>query len=185
MKIGEGGLGKLERYKRAALWVGIAIVVALAVLVAVYGSSLESLAGFGYPGVAVLMFLTSTTVFLPAPGFAAVMAAGTVWNPLLVGIFAGIGAATGEMSGYILGAGCRNAARLDANVTFLTAQRWLNRYGIAAILILSLVPNPFFDVLGLAAGAMGYPARRFWIVCIVGKAVKFVTFAYFGKAIWD
>ncbi len=124
------------------------------------------------------MFLSSGSILLPAPGFAAVLAAGTLWNPLLVGIAGGLGAATGELSGYLLGVGGGAVLDLKEGKRWQRAHRWLQRYGFWAILVVAMVPNPLFDVLGLVAGSLSYPARRFWLACAVGNCVKYVALAY-------
>ncbi len=38
------------------------------------------------------------------------------------------------------------------------------------------------DALGLLAGSMGYPARRFWLACAIGNTVKYVGMAYLADA---
>lgn len=141
-----------------------------------------SLAAFGYPGVAVLMFLSSSSVLLPAPGFAAVLAAGTVWNPLLVGLAGGLGAATGELMGYLLGVSGGAVLGLKEGRRWQRAHRWLTRYGFWAIVAVASVPNPVFDVLGLVAGSLSYPVPRFWLACLIGNTIKYVTLAYLADS---
>ncbi len=178
-----------DRTKRLSLGRKMAALVAVLLLLGlVIGliqreNDLASLAGLGYPGVALLMFLSSGTILLPAPGFAAVLAAGTVWNPLLVGLAAGIGAATGELSGYLVGAGGRTVLDLEGARRWERAHRWLKRHGLLAILALALVPNPLFDALGLVAGSLSYPLRSFWLACAVGNCVKYVVLAYLASSI--
>ncbi len=64
-------------------------------------------------------------------------------------------------------------------------QGWLGRHGFLAILALALVPNPAFDAVGLLAGSLGYPPRRFWLACALGNSLKYIAFAYLGDvALW-
>ncbi|HEX9015634.1 MAG TPA: VTT domain-containing protein [Chloroflexota bacterium] len=176
-----GPLLLLNRGKKA-LAVGVLLLLAGAIYyVFEHGADLASLAGFGYPGVAILMFLSSSTIVLPAPGFAAVLAAGAVWNPLLVGICAGVGAATGELSGYLLGAGGTAVLDLREGKNWKRVHAWLERHGFAAILVLALIPNPLFDILGMVAGSAAYPVRRFWATCAVGNSVKYSAMAYLAS----
>ncbi|HEX2922482.1 MAG TPA: VTT domain-containing protein, partial [Chloroflexota bacterium] len=164
--------------RKGAAVVGLLLLaVVLAVLVALRPNP-ASLAAFGYPGVAIVMFLTSSTIFFPAPGFAAVLAAGTLWNPLLVGISAGLGAATGELSGYLIGAGGGTLLDLQESKNWKKASALFSRYGLWAILVLAIIPNPFFDAMGILAGSLSYSVRRFWVVCLAGKIIKFVAMAY-------
>ena len=46
------------------------------------------------------------------------------------------------------------------------------------LFFVSLVPNPVFDLAGIAAGTLRYPIGRFLAVVWVGKVVKFLIFAY-------
>lgn len=156
---------------------GALLIVTAIFYVFLHGSDLVALAGFGYPGVGILMFLSSSTIVLPAPGFAAVLLAGTVWNPLLVGLSAGIGAATGELSGYALGAGGSAVLDLQEGKNWKRVHRWLEKHGFVAILVMALIPNPLFDVLGMVAGTTAYPLKKFWVTCAVGNSIKYAAMA--------
>lgn len=171
----------LNRGKKVLAAGAVLLLVGAVYYVVEHGADLASLAGFGYPGVAILMFLSSSTIVLPAPGFAAVLAAGAVWNPLLVGICAGLGAATGELSGYILGAGGTAVLDLQEGKNWKRVHAWLDRHGLAAILFLALIPNPLFDVLGMVAGSASYPVKRFWATCAIGNAMKYSAMAYLSS----
>ena len=46
------------------------------------------------------------------------------------------------------------------------------------IFIVSLIPNPIFDVVGIAAGALRYSIWGFLAVVWTGKVLKFLIFAY-------
>ena len=56
----------------------------------------------------------------------------------------------------------------------------MRKRGAVVIFIASLIPNPFFDVLGVAAGALRYPLRRFLLIAWAGKTIKNVGIAYAG-----
>lgn len=162
---------------------GAALLVGLGLLVLGGGPGTVALTALGYPGIFLIMALSATSIFLPAPGFAAVLAAGAVANPILVGLVAGLGSATGELAGYLAGrAGSRLLLPLRSGRlgTWLTVA--LTRYGIVAIVVLAFVPNPAFDAVGLLAGALGYPVRPFWLACVAGKAARYVLVAFLGDA---
>src|SRR3990172_1702018 len=59
-------------------------------------------------------------------------------------------------------------------------ERWMQDRGGLVIFLFALIPNPFFDFIGFAAGSMDYPVRRFLVFCALGKAVKFLAIAYAG-----
>jgi len=41
-----------------------------------------------------------------------------------------------------------------------------------------VIPNPLFDVIGVAAGSIGYPIKRFVVIVFVAKSIKSVSVAY-------
>lgn len=171
----------LKKARKLAAFGGVLILIVLVICLLQRGTDLRSLAGLGYPGVAILMFVSSSTVLFPAPGFAAVLAAGSVWNPMLVGIAAGIGAGTGEISGYLLGVGGNAALDLREGKRWQRAHRWLEKHGLLAILILATIPNPFFDAIGLIAGTLSYPLRSFLVAAVLGNSIKYVVLAYLSS----
>jgi membrane protein YqaA with SNARE-associated domain len=161
-----------------ALLVGL---LALGVFAWRIGFRPQELAVFGYPGVFLVMLVSGAGTFFPAPSQAAVLAAGAMWNPLYVGMAAGLGNATGELLGYAAGragAAALNMPQRLGRLSFL--HDWLSKYGFFAILAMALVPNPVFDIIGLLAGSLGYPARRFWIACALGNSIKYAVVARLG-----
>lgn len=138
-------------------------------------------AAWGYPGIAIVMFLCSTTIVLPVPGFAAVVAAGGVWNPLLVGLSAGVGGGLGEFSSYLLGLGGETLVGLENSRRWQAVSAVVQRYGFWAIVLAAATPLPF-DLVGIIAGSTGYSALRFVAASLLGKTIKYLLLAYFGDA---
>jgi len=154
------------------------LVVALSVAIFFLRPDAKRLAAYGYPGVFLISFLTSATVLLPAPGIAVVFAMGGFLSPLLVSLAAGSGAALGEISGYAAGFSGRGVVeKMDL---YNRIVQWMRKYGDLTILVLAIVPNPFFDLAGMAAGAMRMPFARFLFWCLVGKVIKMIVVAYTG-----
>jgi len=59
-------------------------------------------------------------------------------------------------------------------------QPWVKKYGGWAILVLSAIPNPFFDVAGIAAGIAKMPLRTFLVFTWIGQLIKMTLFAVAG-----
>jgi uncharacterized membrane protein YdjX (TVP38/TMEM64 family) len=133
---------------------------------------------YGYLGIFITTLLGSATVVLPVPGLAIVYLGGSIWNPLLVGLVAGLGDAMGEATGYL--AGYAGQGLIENQSLYLRFEKWMRRNGFLTILILSAIPNPFFDLAGIAAGASGFPGRWFFLAAWIGKTIKDVTFALAG-----
>lgn len=158
------------------------ILVAAGLYAMLFGINPKDLAALGYPGVFLVMVLSGCSIFFPAPGQAAVLAGGALWNPLLVGLAAGLGNAVGELTGYVAG---QTGGALLGNRRFPSwcarFRAWLGRYGFVAILLLAMIPNPVFDAVGLLAGSLGYSLRRFWIACAIGNTIKYAGLAQLGE----
>jgi uncharacterized membrane protein YdjX (TVP38/TMEM64 family) len=133
---------------------------------------------YGYLGVFVVALLANATVLIPAPGLAIISAMGTVFNPLGVGLAAGTGGAIGELSGYL--AGFSGQAVIERTDLYDRIKPWVQKYGGWAILVLSAIPNPFFDAAGIAAGIVKMPLRTFLVSVWIGQIIKMTIFAYAG-----
>jgi membrane protein YqaA with SNARE-associated domain len=153
-------------------------VVAISVWIFSIRDKASELAAFGYPGIFVISFMANATVLLPAPGVAVVFAMGGIFNPLIVGIVAGVGSALGELSGYL--AGYSGQAVIERGGIYDKIHPFIVKYGAATVFVLAAIPNPFFDLGGIAAGALKMPVRTFLTWCILGKIIKMLVFAYAG-----
>lgn len=156
----------------------LVFVVALSLAIVVYGDRLTALGAYGYPGLFLLNLLASATLILPAPGLALAFAAGASLNPWLVGLAVGSGSTFGELTGYLAGFSGRGA--IENNPNYPRVRGWMNRFGLWVLFVLSLVPNPLFDVAGITAGVMRIPVWKFLAVTWAGKVIKSVLVALAG-----
>ena len=153
-------------------------VVGITVYIFSIRDQVEQYKQFGYPGVFLIALLANATVLLPAPGVAVIYAMGAVFNPLGVGLAAGTGGALGELSGYL--AGFSGQAVIEKVDAYNRIKPWVDRYGGWAIMVLSAIPNPFFDIAGIAAGIAKMPLRTFLIFTWIGQLIKMTAFALAG-----
>jgi len=154
-------------------------VIGITVFIFSIRDQAEQLQGYGYPGIFLLSLLSNATLVLPAPGIAITFAAGAVFNPIGVGLAAGTGAALGELTGYL--AGYSGRAVVERSKLYLKLEDWTNRYGAWTIVALAALPNPVFDLAGVAAGALRMPVFTFLLWAWVGKVIKMLFVAYFGS----
>ncbi|GAB4506301.1 MAG: VTT domain-containing protein [Anaerolineales bacterium] len=171
-----------ERAQRARMTVlrifVLLIVLAVTGLIVYFRDRLQQFAGYGYPGVFLVSLAGNATVVLPAPSLAVVFAMGAVLKPVLVGLVAGVGEALGELTGYLAGFSGRALIENRARYEQITA--WMRRNGALTVLVLSFIPNPFFDLAGMAAGALKYPVWKFLLFCWTGKTMKTTLIALAG-----
>jgi membrane protein YqaA with SNARE-associated domain len=165
--------GKLFRF------LVVLLVLAISVLIFSFRDRFAELAAIGYPGIFLVSLLGNATIILPAPSLALVFAMGSALPPLLVGLAAGIGEALGELTGYAAGFGGR--AVIQDQKVYDRLEDWMQRRGGITVFILSVFPNPFFDLAGIAAGTLRYPLWRFLLVCWLGKTIKTTLVAWAGS----
>jgi membrane protein YqaA with SNARE-associated domain len=120
--------------------------------------------------------LSSATLLLPVPGMALTVLAATVVDPLTVGILAGAGQATGELTGYL--AGMSGNALVGQRLSGSRLAGWMRRYGTPTIFFLALVPNPLFDVAGMLAGSLRMPVLPYLTAAGAGKIIRNTVLAF-------
>jgi len=167
-----------ERRLTLARIMALFVVVALSIFIFSIRDRASELAIYGYPGIFLLSFMAYATVLLPAPGVAVVFTMGSIFNPLGVALAAGTGAALGELSGYL--AGFSGQAVIEKVEIYDRLTGWMRRNGSLTVLVLAAVPNPFFDLAGVAAGSLKMHVLRFLIWCWIGEVIKMAIFAFAG-----
>jgi membrane protein YqaA with SNARE-associated domain len=158
-------------------------VVGITALIYIYRDQAERLAGFGYFGIFLFSIISNATIVLPAPQLAVIFALGGALPPLGVGLAAGFGATLGELSGYL--AGFSGQAVIENRGLYQRLEGWMKRYGAITIALLAFIPLPFFDLAGIAAGALKMPVQTFLFWCALGKIPKMVLVAYAGAYSWE
>jgi membrane protein DedA with SNARE-associated domain len=158
----------------------LAVIFVLAITVYIYSirHHIREYAVYGYPGIFLIALLANATVLIPAPGVAIVFAMGSILNPFAVAITAGTGGALGELSGYL--AGFSGQAAIERTDIYNRIHPWVEKYGGWAILVFSAIPNPFFDLAGIAAGITKMSLWRFLLFCWVGQIIKMSFFSIGG-----
>ncbi len=133
----------------------------------------------GLAGVWFFSFIGAASILIPVPGLAAVCVAASPavgLNPILVGVVAGSAEALGEMSGYLAGMGGKSL--FEKNRFYPRVRELLIRRGGIILFVASIIPNPLFDVVGIAAGSVLYPVRKFLLLLFVSKSIKSTGVAY-------
>jgi len=162
-----------DRFK-GIIQIAFAILIALVVLS--LSNEIAQLKEYGYLGVFVISMLSTATILIPAPGWAAVIALGGILNPYLVGIIAGVGSGIGELTGYLVGSGASELSKKKMG----KHRELIQKYGSGAIFVLAFIPNPLFDIAGLVAGALKIKIWKFLIACILGRILRYIILAHIG-----
>ena len=170
-----GGPWHSERLLRA---LSVVLVVTVVVTIILLRGRLPNINTVGYLGVFVLSFVSSASILFPVPGIAAVCAGSGLVKllPLGVALLASVAESTGELSGYLLGFSGRGMA--ENHRLYPRIERWMRRRGGIVLFLVSTIPNPLFDLVGIAAGTLRYPSWRFLVAVWAGKLIKSLTIAY-------
>jgi uncharacterized membrane protein YdjX (TVP38/TMEM64 family) len=144
-------------------------------------NQIQEFVEYGYIGLFLVSLLTNATIIFPIPGIVITTAMGALFNPLWVAIVAGIGAALGEITGYL--AGFSGQFVVENQEWYQKVTNWMKKYGSATVFVMALIPNPIFDLTGIAAGVLKMPITRFFFWCLMGKILKMLFFAYTGSSV--
>jgi membrane protein YqaA with SNARE-associated domain len=157
----------------AGLIFAIAIIVGVVYVYLQNRDIFEELKGYGYAGAFVISVILNATVMTVIIALGA-----TLPSPYIVGLAGGIGAAIGEMTGYIVGRSGRGL--LAKNKVYARVEGWVKRWGWIAVFVMSIFPF-LFDVVGIIAGAMRMPLWKFFLACWLGRTIVYVLVAYLAS----
>ena len=164
--------------------VGVVLSLLMAVAVVYFWELIRTLEGYGYLGAFLISILGGATIIIPVPMLAVVFALGGVLTPYWVGVAAGLGETVGAliiyMTGHGGGAALSNIKYGKIQAAYSRLMYWMERRGSWTLFVLSAVLNPFFYPAALAAGAMRFGLRRYFLICLAGKLIKGITVAYAG-----
>jgi membrane protein YqaA with SNARE-associated domain len=156
-------------------------VIALITSLFIFRDQVKKLQEYGYIGIFFLSIAANATIIIPIPGVAFTTAMGAIFNPIGVAIAAGLGAALGELTGYM--AGFSGQAVVEGVTAYARLTTWMKAHqnlAYGAIFLLAFIPNPIFDMAGMASGALKIPIWKFLVACAFGKILKMLLFAYAG-----
>ncbi|MDD5340504.1 MAG: VTT domain-containing protein [Candidatus ainarchaeum sp.] len=158
----------------------ILFAVAIVAVTLYFSNEIAGLAQYGYLGAFVITMFSSATILFPAPGWAVVIALASALNPVLLGIVAGIGSSVGELTGYLVGGGTRDIINSRIKESRQISE-FVKKYDLLAVFVLAFIPNPAFDVAGIAAGGLKIAWWRFLLACMAGRVLRYVLLAFLGK----
>jgi membrane protein YqaA with SNARE-associated domain len=140
-----------------------------------WGAFLISLIGNAtilFPG-AVLVILSNLGILLyPITG---------LYGPIAVGLTGGVGAAIGEITGYVAGYSGREI--IAKRKMYGRVEGWVKKWGALAIFFFSLIPF-VFDLVGIVAGVLRFSFWKFIFFCWLGRTILYVVFVTLAALGW-
>ena len=165
--------------KLTSTWRGRLAVLAVVVGISAAAYFLQDRIDVGrlsYGAVAGAVLLASGGLVVPVPALAITCTTATFLNPAAIAIIAGLAGTIGELTGYFLG--YSGSGVFERRRFYHRVEGWMRRRGWLLLFVISAIPNPLFDVAGIAAGALRYPLWRYLVAVGLGKQVKFFMIAY-------
>ena len=141
---------------------------------------LQQLAQFGYFGVFLLSLIGASSIIIPIPYIIIIFFIAKQYDPILLAIAGGTGAALGEFTGYILGFYGQKIISEERRRKMEFMVKLFGRYGPLAIFIFALTPLPD-DLLFIPLGIIRYKPIKAFIPAILGKMLMVYLLAYFGR----
>jgi membrane protein YqaA with SNARE-associated domain len=141
---------------------------------------IEKLDRYGYLGAFIISIVFNATIILPAGNILVQMTLGTTaaLSPVLVGLAGGVGASIGETTGYIAGRSGRGL--IKRSKMYGRVEDWVRKWGILTIFAFSIVPF-IFDLVGIAAGVLRFPFWKFFLACMAGRIILYVTMVWLAS----
>ena len=170
-------IAKHNRAYQTTIW-SVVVISVIGGTIAWLGDWLD-VQDAGYWGAFLVNLVGSAAVVVPVPGLAAVCAAAAPdigLNFVFLAVAGATGSTVGELTGYLAGYGSQGVVRKSRY--YSSIRGWVVRRGGLALFILAVIPNPLFDIGGIAAGSLGYPISRFFLWVGLGKTIKFLFVAY-------
>ncbi|MEM1769335.1 MAG: VTT domain-containing protein [Nitrososphaerota archaeon] len=132
-----------------------------------------------YLGAFIISLAGSLIPFLPLPYLIPIVLLADRFNPILLGIFSGLGAAIGKITSYLLGlAGRKILKKKDGSLTLIA--RYVNKYGTIAVFLFALTPLPD-DVIYVPLGFAKMNFIKFMFANALGKILLSILVAVLGK----
>jgi len=137
---------------------------------------------FGYFGVFLLSLVGALSIFIPIPYTVVIfwLGASSKWDPFLLMIAGGFGAAIGELSGYVLGYYGRKIVSQERLRKMSYLIKAFGRYLPIAVFFFSFTPLPD-DLLFIPLGILKYKLFKVFIPSLLGKLIMVFTLAHLGK----
>jgi membrane protein DedA with SNARE-associated domain len=158
----------------------IAITVGIHLVYGRHPERLIELEDYVYGGAFLISLIGNATIILPGAVLVILSEISVVLypvtgpvGPIIVGLVGGAGAAIGEITGYMAGYSGRGI--VERSKLYNRVEGWMRRWGAMTIFIFSVVPF-FFDLAGIAAGALRFPFWKFFLLCWLGRTLLYVVF---------
>jgi len=135
---------------------------------------------YGYFGIFLISLLGASSIIFPIPYTVIIFALGNTFEPIWIAVAAGLGAAIGEILGYLIGVGGGKFISEKYHGKMESVTKVIERYGWIYIFVFALTPLPD-DLLFIPLGVMRYGLLRAFVPALIGKFLMSAIVAYSGR----
>jgi membrane protein DedA with SNARE-associated domain len=181
---------RIKSSRRAYFLSAIGVIVTVLMFVAIiyFGEQINEMKQWGYLGAFVISILGGSTIIIPVPGLAVMVALASAmkdpWHVALLG-FSGV---AGEMIGavliYMTGHGAGKAISNNKHGAIQKAYDkmldFIRRRGGWALFAVAAIINPFYYPAAFACGALRMEIKKYLIISLLGKIIKVMSVVYIG-----
>jgi len=143
----------------------------------------SNLEEYGLTGIFIVTLLSHATMLARDIFIPLFLALSQIYNPIILGASAGLGGAIGDLVPYLFGLGVSETVKEKTRTTD-TITKWINKYGLWAILAVSMTPLPDMPIIMLA-GSRRLPFHKLLVIEALGKTILYSVGAFFGGFIFD
>jgi len=127
-----------------------------------------------------MSLIGASSIIVPIPYTIVIFLISSKYDPILLALTGGTGAALGEFFGYLLGFYGQKILSEERKRKMVFMIKIFGRYGPLAIFLFALTPLPD-DLLFIPLGILRYKFIKAFIPAILGKILMVYLLAYFGR----
>ena len=176
-------------HRKLPIWTLTLVVVVIALISVVFwiiasGTTEETWKSVGYPSAFLLGLIGAASVIIPVPTTVALlgMAMSRIFDPTLLALAFGLGAAIGQLTSYAVGYAGRMVVSEKHERRLNAMLRIFERYGMIVVFLFALTPLPD-SLLFIPMGLVHYSLWRIFVAALAGKITMSLIITHVGGAI--
>jgi membrane protein YqaA with SNARE-associated domain len=163
------------------LVVGVVVSISVVLLIVASGTSNETWESVGYPSAFLLGLIGAASVIIPVPTTVVLLSVAVrgIFDPTLLALAFGFGAAVGQLTSYMVGYAGRMAIGNKRKRHLDAMLKIFERYGMIAVFIFALTPLPD-SLLFIPMGLVHYSLWKIFVAAVAGKITMSLIITHFG-----
>jgi uncharacterized membrane protein YdjX (TVP38/TMEM64 family) len=188
-----------KKFLNTGVWLAlISVTIVVCVLLIRYWKYLEQFQILIYLGLFFTAILAGSPIPIPTPCMALTLTLGSRFDPVVIGLIAGLGAAIGSMLVYVTARTGRHflpslniadptnkiytsgIGKFLQKIKIPRILKFINKRGVIGVFLFSVFPNPLLMPVLFTMGINRARAWRVAIACWLGNSMLFLALAFLG-----